>query len=320
MFRQSFVSVGMPVFNGEKYLRQTIEAILAQTYKNFELIISDNASTDKTRQICFEYTKRDDRIIYHRNEKNLGAARNYNITFNLSSGVYFKWAAHDDILDPEYLKKCVAVLDKNESILCCHSKVGRINENGILVGSYDERTLDNISSFKPHKRFADMLSQRNACWTIFGVIRASALKKTPLLGNYIGSDRNLLAELALMGRTYEIPERLMLRRDHPKAFTHVYYSRSGVRDYRKLISWFTTEKRRIPIVLPNWKNCFEYFRSVNRVPLELHEKYLCYQEIGRWLIRDKGYRFLKWDITNELEFWRLKLYYGKKELSASNTD
>jgi hypothetical protein len=241
--------------------------------------------------------------------------RNYNISFTLSSGVYFKWAAHDDILDPEYLRKCVDILDNNKSILCCHSKVGRIDENGITVGNYDERTLRDIDSFQPHKRFADMLSQRNTCWTVFGVIRTSSLKKTPLLGNYIGADRNLLAELALMGRIYEIPEHLMYRRDHPKSFTHIYYSRNCVRNYRKQMAWFTTEKRRTPVILPNWKNFIEYFKSVHRVPLALHEKLLCYQEIGRWLTIDKGYQLLKWDITNELELWRIKLHYGKTSIS-----
>ena len=97
------VSIGMPVYNGEKYLEEAIQSILAQTYSDFELVISDNASTDKTQEICLEYAARDSRVRYHRNEKNLGAAPNYNRTFELSTGQYFKWADYDDLLAEEFL-------------------------------------------------------------------------------------------------------------------------------------------------------------------------------------------------------------------------
>ena len=100
--RKSRVSIGMPVFNGEKYLRESIESILDQTYQNFELIISDNASTDRTQEICLEYARKDNRISYYRNDKNLGGPRNYNRVFELSSAEYFKWAAYDDVLAPEF--------------------------------------------------------------------------------------------------------------------------------------------------------------------------------------------------------------------------
>src|SRR3989337_590294 len=121
------VSIGLPVFNGEKYLRQALDSILAQTYQDFELIISDNASTDKTQQICREYVKKDSRIRYYRNKRNLGATRNHNRVFELSCGEYFKWASHDDLLAPEFLSRCVSVLDQDHSIVLCHSKTGRIN-------------------------------------------------------------------------------------------------------------------------------------------------------------------------------------------------
>ena len=92
----SRVSVALPVYNGERYLRIAIEAILTQTYQDFEFIISDNASTDSTEQICREYAAIDKRICYHRNEKNIGAPRNFNRAFELSHGEYLKWATCDD--------------------------------------------------------------------------------------------------------------------------------------------------------------------------------------------------------------------------------
>jgi glycosyltransferase involved in cell wall biosynthesis len=90
------VSIGVPVFNGENYLAQALESILAQDFADFEVIISDNCSTDKTPEICTSFAKRDSRVKYFRNDSNIGASPNYNRTFELSRGEYFKWCAHDD--------------------------------------------------------------------------------------------------------------------------------------------------------------------------------------------------------------------------------
>ena len=306
------LSIGIPVFNGERYLRQALDSLLNQTYQDFELIISDNASTDKTSQICLEYAKRDSRIAYHRNRRNVGGPRNYNRVFELSSGKYFKWTAYDDFLAPDYLEKCVRILENDSSIILCHSLVNRIDENGIIVGNYDGRTLPNISSWKTHERFSDLITLRNTCWAIHGVMRACYLKRTPLHGTYIDADRNLLAELGLMGRFFEIPEHLFFRRDHPQAYTHLFYSKNRVCDYRTQLVWWTGSRKRRILVLPHWKNCMEYFISINRVPLDLHERLLCYREISRWVLRERGLELMKWDLVNEYELWRMKLHYGQK--------
>jgi hypothetical protein len=194
----------------------------------------------------------------------------------------------------------------------CHSRVYCINKDGVLIGNYDNRTLYNISSLKPHERFVDLISRRNRCWMIHAVIRKDVLSKTPLHGDYIDADRNLLAEIGLLGRIYEIPEHLFYRRDHPQAYTSTYYSKpSMVRDYRKQLIWWTGKKTNALLVLPHWKNFIEYFRSVNRVPMKFKFKLLCYREIGRWLLREKGLTLMKWDLVNEFQLWRMKLCYGK---------
>ena len=304
------LSIGMPVFNGERYVRFAIDAILAQTFKDFELIISDNASTDKTQQICREYAKKDNRVSYHRNKINVGGPRNYNRLFELSSGEYFKWTAHDDVLAPEYLQKCVQVLDNDPSIIMCHSRVNRIDENGALLGNYDDRTLNRINSWKPYERFADMISPRNTCWAIHAVVRANSLRRTPLHGDYIDADRNLLAEIALMGRIHEIQDHLFFRRDHPQAYTSTYYKKLAiVRDYRSQLTWWTGERRKRLIVLPHWKNCLEYFKSVNRVPLKWSERLSCYREIGNWILKERGLELMILDLKNEFQFWRIKSHY-----------
>jgi glycosyltransferase involved in cell wall biosynthesis len=304
------VSIGLPVYNGEKYLKEAVDSILSQSYKDFELIIVDNASIDKTQQICIEFAKKDSRVKYYRNKENIGGPANYNLSFKLASGKYFKWAAYDDVLHPEYLDRCVKVLDEDPSIVLCHSRVGCIDEKGVLVGNYDDRTLPRINSLKAHERFGDLISLRNDCWAIHAVMCTSYLGKTPLHGSYVDADRNLLAEMGLIGRMYEIQEHLFFRRDHPDAYTRKYYSKNIVRDYRTQLVWWTGRKTKRFLVLPHWKNLLEFFVSINRVPLSWSERLLCSREVARWLLREKGLRRMKWDFENEIQLWRMKLHYG----------
>src|SRR5919109_5579420 len=152
------VSIGMPVYNGVRFLKEAIESILAQTFEDFELIISDNASIDQTEQICREYAAKDKRIRYYRNEKNLGAARNYNRVFELSTGEYFKWQAHDDLCDPQFLEKGVAVLARDPSIVLCYSKFLRIDEHGNPLTMETSKVRGGA---KPHERFRSVIQYRD---------------------------------------------------------------------------------------------------------------------------------------------------------------
>jgi glycosyltransferase involved in cell wall biosynthesis len=293
------VSIGMPVFNGEKYLEEALDSILAQTYRDFELIISDNASTDRTQQICRQYAAKDSRIRYYRNERNLGCPRNFNRVFELSSGELFKWAAYDDVHAPEFLQKCVSVLNKDPSVVLCHSKTGCIDEYGHFLGNYDHRTLWRIGSWKPHERFGDLISIGYPKGIVYGVGRASAFRKTPLLGGYIGADRNLLAEIGLMGRIIEVPEYLFFRRDHPEAYTVKFCRNKFAVSVDNLAEQSAYWSKDNWTNFPNWKDCTEFFRSVNRVPLKWSERLLCYDQIFRWFT-EEGWLFMGGDIENLL--------------------
>ena len=272
------VSIGLPVFNGEKYLEEALDSILAQTYTDFELIISDNASTDRTQQICRAYATKDSRIRYCRNGKNLGASKNFNRVFELASGEYFKWAAHDDVLAPKFLQKCVSVLNQDPSIVLCHSKTGRIDEHGANGGTYDFESAP-INSQKPHERFGYLIRERPPTWLLLsGVIQASVLTRTSLFGNYIGSDRNLLAEIGLIDQIYVIPEYLFFRRAHPQTYTESVDS-----SYQERLAWWTTTKR---VNFPFFRKYIEYFKSVRRIPMKWSERQLCYAQVCRWFIRE----------------------------------
>lgn len=289
------VSIGMPVFNGEKYLRDSIGSILNQTFQDFVLIISDNASTDHTQEICLQYAQQDNRIRYCRNERNIGGPMNYNRAFELSSSEYFKWAAYDDVLAPEFLNKCVNVLDKDPSIVGCHCRTGRIDQNGTFLGYYNEGLLKKIDSPKPHERFRDLIGLYYTTTPFHGVYRASWFARSQRHGSYIGADRNLVAELSLMGRIYEIPECLFFWREHPDSYTSMFYGsdRKDTLDrLRAEAAWWSRENG---TYFPHWKNCVEYFRSVNRVPLKLSERFLCYSQIFGWFI-EEGRRFMARDI------------------------
>jgi glycosyltransferase involved in cell wall biosynthesis len=269
------VSIGLPVFNGENYLAQALDSILTQTYSDFEVIISDNASTDRTPEICETYVARDPRICYYRSAKNLGAAPNFNRAFELASGEYFKWAAHDDIIAPDFLLKCVKVLDQDPSIVLCHSRVKFIDGQGKVLNKYDI-TLNNVGSSQPRERFGDLILVDHWCLEVFGLIRASVLRKTPVIGSYVASDRVLLAELGLRGRFYQIPEYLFFSREH----TH-----RSIRSMSELYmraAWFDSRKEG-RIVLPQWRIFTEYVRAVQRASLGRRERACCYGHIGRWL-------------------------------------
>jgi glycosyltransferase involved in cell wall biosynthesis len=271
------VSIGLPVFNGEKYLAEALDSILAQTYANFELIISDNASTDSTEEICQAYAARDQRIHYVRNEKNLGASENFNRVFKLSSGVYFKWATHDDSCASTFLERCVEVLDRDPSVVLCYTRAQVIDEHGVVLLDYDAKP--GVSSPEPRERFYECICVRHPQITIvpvmvFGLIRASTLKKTRLIGNYTSSDGVLLGELALRGRFYEVPEFLFSYRRHREQSCMAYGR------YR-VGAWYDPRKAG-KITFPHWRLLIEHFNSVGRVLRSWYERVRCYVYLFWW--------------------------------------
>ena len=209
------VSIGLPVFNGEEFLEKAIESLLQQTYTDFELIISDNASTDRTREICEAFAAEDGRVHYYRNQKNIGAVQNWYRTFELSSGEYFTGAAHDDLYHPDFLLKCVEVLDRNPSVVICYTKTKAIDEQGRFIKDLDIK-IDSTSP-KAHVRLYNIIGIDYLCIQLFGLIRSVAFGNTQAYIGYYGCDRNTLAELSLLGEIYEIPEYLFFHRLHPKA-------------------------------------------------------------------------------------------------------
>jgi glycosyltransferase involved in cell wall biosynthesis len=266
------VSIGLAVYNGEAFLEQAIDSILAQTYQDFELIISDNASTDRTAEICKKYAEADPRIRYSRNPTNIGGVNNENLTFQLSRGEYFRLAAHDDVCAPTLVEKCVKALDENPDAVLCHSANIEIDENGKQIGIRYGR---EGSSVTPSQRFRELSWRWYPCEATYGVMRSSVLRKTRLQQNYTGSDRVLLCELGLYGRFILLEEPLFYKRFHPG---------NKYKDWRGRMAWFFPElARKGKATFPNWLQLVDYFQTLRRVDLPATERAKCLVWVGRWL-------------------------------------
>lgn len=267
------VSIGLPVYNGERFLAEALDSLLSQSFADFELIISDNASTDRTPEICRSYAAQDGRIRHYRTAQNRGAAWNHERVFRLSRGEYFKWAAHDDLCAPPYIQRCVEILDRRPAVVLCYAGTVLIDERGKPLRRYSGAY--NASSSRAHERFRGILYNFGVSDPMYGVIRAKALAMTRLLGHYVASDLVLLAELALLGEFYEIPEHLFWRRDHPHKSGR---ANSTVVD---LATWYDPANRG-RVQLPTWRLFFETLRSIRRSQTTYAEKLHCYGYMTKW--------------------------------------
>ena len=211
------VSIGFPVYNAGRYIREALDGLLGQDYQNIELIISDNASTDGTFEVCEEYAARDARIRLHRNDINMGSSKNVMRVFDLSRGDYFMWAAHDDQWDRTYVRKCVEMLERNpDAVLCC-SELHFINEDGSVRWEWPYVNFETAGK-SVAERFQDFAS-RMGWFAIYGLIRPQFLRQIPPFGDKFGADVVFFLELFLLGDVVKVPETLFYYRfpDKPKS-------------------------------------------------------------------------------------------------------
>lgn len=224
------LSIGVPVYNGERFLPGLFAALAAQTFKDYEVVISDNASTDRTEEICRAHAARDPRIKYHRNLRNVGACANFNLVFSLCKAPLFKWAACDDAFGPEYLEACVTILDANPDVVVAQTDVVCVDGKGqpferdldngkfIIPGTtlhYATDPIDIGETSSAVKRFYDVLFRCRSNAQVFGVIRREALAKTGLLPAFLGSEKATVLELSLLGRFGQDRRPLFYRCYHP---------------------------------------------------------------------------------------------------------
>lgn len=223
------VSIGLPVYNGERWLAQTIDSVLAQTWSNLELVIADNASTDGTEALCKTYVAKDSRVRYHRNPENIGLSNNFNRAFELSRGKYFKWTSCSDTIAPNFVEKCVDVLEQRLEVILVYPGTCLFETNpNDGVSSRDSFNLDIESAYDRFVRYVREVKLNNI---MHGVYRSDKLRATRGYNKFVGADYNLLAEYVLLGRVVQLPDVLLFRRMTPETFTGYLSYQKGVELY-----------------------------------------------------------------------------------------
>jgi glycosyltransferase involved in cell wall biosynthesis len=271
------LSIGLPVYNGEKYLAESLDALLGQTYEDFELIISDNASTDGTADICRRYAKQDSRIRYIRQERNMGCAPNHNCLVTQARGELFKWASDDDLYARDMIRLCVDALDENPQVVLAHPWTAFIDSSGTVTDAI-EYPLATASSHAP-ERFRSMLFD-NGGDDDGGVVRMSVLRRTAPYGSYHHADRTLVTEFALHGPFYQVPDWLYFRRDHPERLTR---ASPTVRTLCANLDPRRANRLWHPAVRLYAEYIWGFVAAVRRAPLSPADRRECYRYIAQWM-------------------------------------
>lgn len=208
------VTLAMPVYNGERYMEDALRSMIAQDFDDLEILINDNASTDRTGEIAADYAAKDKRVRHVRNETNLGAAPNYDKGLELARGEFLKWCAHDDTISENFVSECVAALDAEPAASMAFGRVQCIDSDGEYIDARPGVQLGAVLMEDPAERFYHTIMNSGSCYPIFGLFRAEALRKSLGHRPYYGSDRALLAEMALLGKMIEVEKAVAFNRDH----------------------------------------------------------------------------------------------------------
>lgn len=268
------VSIGLPVYNGEQFLRQAIDSLLGQDFSDLELVISDNGSDDGTEQICREYASRDARVRYERQAENRGASWNFNRVLEIADpgAEYFTWAAADDERAPSYLSRTVAILDGDRSVALAHTGTVDIDEAGYVLHTWAQ-PVRQLASHDVAVRIRDLVTLNHECFPAFGLIRQEIARATQGLGPYTDSDNVLLFEIALRGRFVHDPEPLFRRRQHS------FRSMVHFTDRHQRIAWFDPRKAG-KATFPPWRVGREFVAALQRAPLTAQERRRCYASLA----------------------------------------
>jgi GT2 family glycosyltransferase len=256
------VSVGLPVFNGESFLRGAMDSILGQSHSNLELIVSDNASTDGSAAIADEYAARDSRVRNFRQPRNIGATRNYNFVAARARGKYMKWASANDYCDTAMFAACVEVLESDPGVVLCYGRTRLVDESTGAVRSFDGDF--QITDELPSVRLARVVTQMSLNNAFNGLIRTEALRRTGMIRGYPAGDIVLMAELAMAGKFVLLPQPLLHRRMGPRTFS------SQLNEVE--LRYFLDPEAKSGAGLDRLRMNLDYFRSALRAPIPLREK------------------------------------------------
>lgn len=285
------VTLGLPVYNGEQFIEETLEAILLQSYQGFRVIVADNASTDRTAEIVDAYCRRDARVQLIRNSQNQGATYNYRLVLDHADTEYFKWIAADDLIHPDFLKLTVAALDSVKEAVLAYSKAAFIDENGRILYRFDSVMqirswpLDVVNRSKQMMRA--LLNDGSAANVIiFGLMRTKTLRSIRPLGNYFGCDYSIVTDMALNGQIIEIPEVLSFYRRHTRSSSH--YGRVSPKDQQIFLD--PRIANRLVQELQFRRRYLEMFRGIHQANLTTAQRLRIYSSATHDLLARIGWR------------------------------
>jgi len=271
------LTVGLPVYNGENYIAESIDALLGQSFTDFELVISDNASTDGTGDICRRYEKQDSRVRYFRQPQNIGLAPNHNFVAVQARGELFKWASNDDLYARDLLERCVDALDKYPDVVLAHSWTAKVDGSGAVTQAF-KYPLTTDSPRAP-ERFRSVLFDSGGD-DDYGVMRLEVLRRTAMKESYHHADHTIIAEIVLHGRFYQVPDWLYFRRDHADRAERAcptMRSRFVNMDPRR------ADRLRHPAARLYSEYIWGYIRAIRHAPLSSAERRECYRYLAEWL-------------------------------------
>jgi len=267
------VTVGLPVFNGENYVREALSSLLAQDFGDFELLVADNASTDLTLDICREAADRDPRVTVLTSDHNRGAAWNYCRLVWAASGEYFRWASHDDVNHSRLLGSAVDVLDADPAVSLVYWRMQLIDQRGEVIAVAPSAAMAEEGR-APARARTFFATKRLPHAAPFGLVRRRQMLGTSLIKPYKASDRTLLLELALRGRWFEVPESLFHHRRHADRSVRIPLVQRQ--------AWWDGGTG-APLRRPRWRLLAEHVRAVNDAPLSRRERAECLAYVGLWL-------------------------------------
>ncbi|MGQ0834959.1 MAG: glycosyltransferase family 2 protein [Gammaproteobacteria bacterium] len=278
MSEPPLVTIGLPAYNSERFIRRSIDSLLAQTFSDFVLVISDNASTDSTPRICQEYAESDRRVRCFHNPTNIGNPRNFNRLFELTATKYLKWSTTDDYWEPTFVERALDVMERDPTVALCYPKTYLIDAEGGTRTPYEDNL--HLMQEDPAERFLTLLGSIGLAHQHLGLIRMSCLRRTHLLGAYVASDIALLAELTLYGKFYELPERLYTRTFHERSGS---WKRGDAAHEAR--HYHSADRRRTG--LKKWRGHMGLLSAVRTAPLPLRSKTRIYRHLLRRMFWDR---------------------------------
>ncbi|MGH8825061.1 MAG: glycosyltransferase family 2 protein [Jiangellaceae bacterium] len=273
------LTLGLPAYNGERFLAASLDALLAQTFTDFELIISDNGSTDGTAAIGRRYEAIDPRVRYVHHPRNLGSSFNHNFVIEQARGEFFKWVSDDDLYAPDLLQRCIDALDSRSEIVLAHAWTAFIDDEGRITHKIDYPLTTDVPDAV--ERFRSVLYTQGGD-DIYGVIRMSVLRQVAPFGSYHWADRTFVGELALHGPFHNVPDFLYFRRDHPDRAERVA---PGIRRRCSHLDPRRANRWRNPVVRLVAEYLLAYVTAIWRAPISPADRGRCGKELAVWIAR-----------------------------------